>query len=71
MARTYLSDTVESTWEVPEHQTFANLADRMEDYLASQPAQMNERVDDKFWGDHEFEPESIDCLMGWCNVWHG
>lgn len=46
MARVYLSDPVEMTWEQPEHETFALLAERIEDYLAAQPMAMNEPADD-------------------------
>lgn len=45
MARIYLSDTIEQTWTQPEHQTFVTLAERIEDYLASQPMAMNEPAD--------------------------
>lgn len=64
MARVYLSDPVEMTWAQPEHETFALLAERIEDYLAAQPMAMNEPIDDGLLVD---EPVWCDGCMGWCS----
>ena len=55
MAHPYLSDPLEGTWEQPEHEAFANLAERIDDMLQAQ-------VDYT----HNFDSESVACLMGEC-----
>jgi hypothetical protein len=52
MAHPYLSDRIEDTWEQPEHETFALLAERIEDYLAAKPMAMNEPEDLEYDVEH-------------------